>query len=177
VSISSNVTAVVTEDTSTVWWPWVLLLLIVAGLGIWLVMLTRRRREWDADFTRDLGEARWVADSLLPSVTSRDLPPAQLNQTWLDGKRRVDDLNSDLYRLGSAAPSSGRATRVREVSGALGSLQQSLEHDVALRSGGLPSDPIAVIALETSRQEVTRQRDALVAAIDNQPPATHHSAT
>jgi len=154
-----------------------LLLAIVAGVGIWLAMLARRRREWDADFSRDLGEARWVADSLVPSVTSRDLPPAQLNQTWLDGKRRVDDLNSDLYRLASDAPSSGRAARAREVSGALGSLQQSLEHDVALRSVGLPGDPNARLALETSLQEVTHRGGALVAAIEDRSKVTHHSAT
>jgi len=133
------------------------------------------RRRWDADFAQDLSEARWVLDSLVPSATNRLLPAEQTNQQWLDGKRRLDNLQSDLYRLGANPPTTARATHLGTVSGSLAALQQSLESDVALRTTAA-SAPDGARALEASLQTITHQRDALQAAIENRPTTPGHAA-
>jgi hypothetical protein len=162
-------------ESSTPWWPWALLAAVVAGLGIgWFAFLAPRRR-WDSEFTSRLSEARWVVDSLVPSATNRALPPEQASQQWLDGKRRLDDLQSGLYALGTDIPDTARAAHLGAVSGALGALQQSLEHDVALRATAdtVPEGPRA---LDESLQTVSHRRDALMAAIENRPPTGGHAA-
>ena len=133
-----------------------------------------KRRRWDAAFAKDLGEARWAVDSLVPSITNRTLPADQVTAQWPDGKRRLDDLQSDLYRLGTDIPNTERATRLGAVSGALGGLQQSLESDVALRSTA--TGPEGETALAASLQEVVRRREALITAIAGTPPTGSHQA-
>ena len=133
------------------------------------------RRRWDTAFASDLSESRWVVDSLVPSATNRALPPEQASQQWLDGKRRLDDLQSDLYRLGANPPNTARATHLGAVSGSLAALQQSLEHDVALRTSGDVS-PENARALDASLQTIAHQRDTLQAAIENRPPGPGHAA-
>jgi len=166
--------APVPETSSTPWWPWALLVAALAVLGgIWAVVGGKRRR-WDAAFAKDLGEARWAVDSLVPSITNRTLPADQVTAQWPDGKRRLDDLRSDLYRLGTDIPNTERATRLGAVSGALGGLQQSLESDVALRSTA--TGPEGETALAASLQEVVRRREALITAIAGTPPTGSHQA-
>jgi len=166
--------APVPETSSTPWWPWALLVAALAVLGgIWAVVGGKRRR-WDAAFAKDLGEARWAVDSLVPSITNRTLPADQVTAQWPDGKRRLDDLQSDLYRLGTDIPNTERATRLGAVSGALGGLQQSLESDVALRSTA--TGPEGETALAASLQEVVRRREALITAIAGTPPTGSHQA-
>ena len=133
-----------------------------------------KRRRWDAAFAKDLGEARWAVDSLVPSITNRTLPADQVTAQWPDGKRRLDDLQSDLYQLGTDIPTTERATRLGAVSGALGALQQSLESDVALRSTA--TGPEGETALAASLQEVVRRREALITAIAGTPPTGSHQA-
>ena len=166
--------APVPDSTSTPWWPWVLIVAILAVLGgIWAVVGGKRRR-WDAAFAKDLGEARWAVDSLVPSITNRALPAEQVAAQWPDGKRRLDDLQSDLYQLGTDIPSSERAARLGAVSGALGALQHSLESDVALRSTAV--GPEGEPALAASMQDVVRRREALIAAIAGTPSGGSHQA-
>ena len=166
--------APVPETSSTPWWPWALLVAALAVLGgIWAVVGGKRRR-WDAAFAKDLGEARWAVDSLVPSITNRTLPADQVTAQWPDGKRRLDDLQSDLYQLGTDIPTTERATRLGAVSGALGALQQSLESDVALRSTA--TGPEGEDALAASLQEVVRRREALITAIAGTPPTGSHQA-
>jgi hypothetical protein len=162
------------DSSSTPWWPWALLVAILAVLGgIWAVVGGKRRR-WDAAFAKDLGEARWAVDSLVPSITNRALPAEQVAAQWPDGKRRLDDLQSDLYRLGTDIPSSERAAKLGAVSGALGALQQSLESDVALRPTAV--GPEGETALAASMQDVVGRREALIAAIAGTPPGGSHQA-
>jgi hypothetical protein len=166
--------APVPDSSSTPWWPWALLVAVLAVLGgIWAVVGGKRRR-WDAAFAKDLGEARWAVDSLVPSITNRELPAEQVAAQWPDGKRRLDDLQSDLYQLGTDIPSSERAARLGAVSGALGALQHSLESDVALRSTAV--GPEGEPALAASMQDVVRRREALIAAIAGTPPGGSHQA-
>jgi hypothetical protein len=135
-----------------------------------------KRRRWDADFERDLAESRWVVDHLVPQATDRTLPTEQVQQQWLDGKRRLDDLQSDLYRLGTDIPSSDRATRLGAVSGALAAVQESLQSDIALRSTTAPGDLEGARALDASLQQVIHRRDALIAVIENRPTGPAHAA-
>jgi len=166
--------APVPEASSSPWWPWALLVAVLAVLGgIWAVVGGKRRR-WDAAFAKDLGEARWAVDSLVPSITNRALPADQVTAQWPDGKRRLDDLQGDLYQLGTDIPTAERATRLGAVSGALGALQQSLESDVALRSTA--TGPEGETALAASLQEVVRRRESLIAAIAGTPPTGSHQA-
>ena len=58
--------------------------------------MSGRRRRWDAAFDKDLSEARWAVDSLVPSITNRALPAAQVATQWPDGKRRLDDLQKGI---------------------------------------------------------------------------------
>jgi hypothetical protein len=133
------------------------------------------RRRWDAEFAQDLSEARWVVDALVPSATNRLLPADQTSQQWLDGKRRLDNLQSDLYRLGANPPTTARATHLGTVSGSLAALQQSLESDVALRSTAATT-PDSARALDASLQTISHQRDTLQAAIENRPTTPGHAA-
>jgi hypothetical protein len=154
--------------SSTPWWPWALLAAVVAGLGGWWAVVSGKRRRWDADFEKDLSGARWAVDSLVPSITNRALPAAQVTAQWPDGKRRLDDLQNDLYRLGADIPNNERALHLGAVSGALSALQQSLETDVALRATST-GDAASQAALAASMQTVAHRRETLVAAIANQP--------
>jgi hypothetical protein len=165
----------VPADSSTPWWPWALLAAAVAALLGWWAVVGGRRRRWDAAFEKDLGDARWVVDSLVPSITNRALPATQVAAQWPDGKRRLDDLQSDLYRLGSDIPTTERATHLGAVSGALGALQHSLESDVALRATA--AGPEGEAALAASLQEVVRRRETLIAAVANTPPGGTHQGS
>ena len=149
---------------------------MLVGLGAWLIAMLTKRRRWDAAFERDLAESRWVVDQLVPQATDRTLPPEQVNQQWLDGKRRMDDLQSNLYGLGTSIPNSERATRLGAVSGALAAMQESLQADVSLRATTTPGDLEGARALDESLQQVVRRRDALIAAIENRPPGAAHAA-
>jgi hypothetical protein len=155
----------------------VLLAAAVVGLGAWLAAMLTKRRRWDADFERDLAESRWVVDQLVPQATDRTLPVEQVQQQWLDGKRRMDDLQSDLYRLGTSIPNTERATRLGAVSGALAAVQESLQADVALRSTASPDDLEGARLLDASLQQVVKRRDTLIAAIENRPAGAAHAAT
>ena len=148
----------------------------MVGLGAWLADRAGKRRRWDADFERDLAESRWVVDHLVPQATDRTLPAEQVTQQWLDGKRRIDDLQSDLYRLGTSIPNTERATRLGAVSGALAAVQESLQADVALRSTASPDDLEGARQLDESMQQVVRRREALIAAIEDRPTGAAHAA-
>ncbi len=144
------------------------------------MMLTRRSR-WDKEFAHDVAEARWVVDHLVPAATDRSLPAAQVSEQWLDGKRRLDDLQSDLYRLGTAAPNSERAARLGSVSGALAALQESLQSDVALRSAAPTAaapdaEADGARELDASFQQVTHRRDTLIAVLEGRTPGAAHAA-
>jgi hypothetical protein len=117
-----------------------------------------------------------VVDSLVPSATNRMLPAGQVQQQWLDGKRRLDDLQSDLYRLGADIPTPSRATKLGALSGSLAALQQALEHDVALRATA-DTQPDGAAQLAASMQNVVHRRDALIAAIQERPPGGSHVAS
>ena len=166
----------VPASSSTPWWPWALLAAVVVGLLAWLAVVLSKRRRWDADFERDLAESRWVVDHLVPQATDRTLPTAQVTQQWLDGKRRLDDLQSDLYRLGTAIPSSERATRLGALSGALGAVQESLQSDIALRGTASPDTLEGARELDASLQQVVHRRDALIAVVENRPTGPAHAA-
>lgn len=146
------------------------------GLGAWLAIVLGKRRRWDTAFERDLAESRWVVDHLVPQATDRTLPTEQVTQQWLDGKRRIDDLQSDLYQLGTSIPNTERATRLGAVSGALAAVQESLQADVALRSTASPDDLDGARQLDESLQQVVRRRDALIAAIEDRPTGAAHAA-
>ena len=175
-SPSPSATApVAPADSSTPWWPWALLAVAAVGLALWWFVFAVPRRKWDAAFTDRLSESRWVIDSLVPSVTNRALSPEQASQQWIDGKRRIDDLQRGLYGLGAHIPGSSRAAHLGAVSGALAALQQSLERDVAVR--GMQSTlPDAARAADESLQTVSHRRDALMDAVEGRPPAPGHAA-
>lgn len=151
-----------------------LVVVLAAGVGWWLFALARRRR-WDAAFARDLAEARWVSDSLVPSIVNRDLPVDQVNQQWADGKRRLDDLASDLYQLSTTIPNTDRAERLGAVTGTLAALHQALENDVALRTQSDGSD-VALAGLAASAQAIEHRRASLVAAVDGAPAGGSHQS-
>jgi hypothetical protein len=154
----------------------VLLAALVAGGLAWFAVVAGKRSRWDKALDGDYAEARWAADQLVPSVTSRDLPVAQVQAQWADGKRRLDDLQRDLYRLGTDIPNGAeRAARLGTLSGALAALQQSLESDVALR---IADDGTAesAAALAASEQAVEHRREALRAAVLGSPAGGTHAA-
>ncbi|MCU0266191.1 MAG: hypothetical protein MUC45_08770 [Actinomycetia bacterium] len=145
---------------------WLLLGLVVVGGGAWLAVAASRRRAWDERYGGLLAEARWVHDSLAPSVTNRLTPDAQVQQQWPDGKRRLDDLQAGLYQLGPKVPDDTRAGRLNRVSGAVAALGSALTEDVALRGPAVAS---SAEALARSAQTVEACRGRLLAAIDDLP--------
>jgi hypothetical protein len=141
---------------------WLLAVAVVAGGIGWFILATRRRRRWDAAFGTELLEARWAADTLMPSVTDRSVSAAEVAARWSAGQRRLDVLQADLRRLADTAAGSRRADRVGQVSRAATALSQALGSDVALRSGTTVSE----VALVESRSQAQTRSDELLAAIE-----------
>jgi hypothetical protein len=92
------------------------------------------------------------------------MPTDQVTTQWVDGKRRLDDLQADLYRLGTDIPTTDRATKLGALTGSLAALQESLQGDVALRSG-VDAGTAEASALDASMAEVVTARTAVISAI------------
>jgi len=172
---SATATPTPTPESGTTWWPWALLAAIVVAALAWFGIVAGKKGRWDKALENDYAEARWAADQLVPSVTNRDLPVEQVQSQWADGKRRLDDLQRDLYRLGTDIPNGGeRAAKLGTLSGALAGLQQALEGDVALRIAA-DGTPESANALAMSAQAVEHRRESLRAAVLGTPAGGTHA--
>ena len=158
------------ETTGWPWWLWLLLVAAVAGGIAWFVLAARRRRTWDADFAAKSLEARWAADTLMPSVTDRAASVEEVAQRWRRGKPRLDELLTDLSQLAGTASGAERAAGASRVSEAVKALSQALDSDVLLRAGTSPTGQSDGELAESRRHAQTRA-DEVLAALENPEPS------
>jgi hypothetical protein len=162
-------------SSDSLWWVW-LLVAVAVGAIVWFVLAAARHRKWDAAFANELLEARWAADTLMPSVTDRSASAEEVAQRWSRGQPRLNDLQMRLTRLVDTAAGSRRAGRIAHVSGATTALGQALASDVALRSGTtLPAASEA--DLMESRSLAQTRSDALLDAIEDRTGSGEPQAT
>ena len=163
--------AAASEDSTDVpWWVWLLLAAAIAGGIAWFVLAARRRRDWDAAFAAKSLEARWAADTLMPSVTDRAASVEEVAQRWRRGKPRLDELLTDLSRLAGTASGAERAGRATQVSEAVKALSQALDSDVLLRAGTSPTGQ-SDGELAESRRVAQARADEVLAALESPEPS------
>ncbi len=164
---TASTAATASDDSGSLWWVWLLLAAAVAGGIGWFILASRRRR-WDAAFANELEEARWVIDTLVPSVTDRTVPAEEIAQRWRGDQPRLDDLQAQLATLAATASGTQRSDRAARVSGAAATLRQDLASDVALRTGR-ETPAVSDADLLESRGAVQTGSDTLLAAIQDRP--------
>jgi hypothetical protein len=158
------------ETTGWPWWLWLLLAAAIAGGIAWFVLAARRRRTWDADFAAKSLEARWAADTLMPSVTDRAATVEEIAQRWRRGKPRLDELLTGLSQLAGTASGAERSGRASQVSEAVKALSQALDSDVLLRAGTSPTGQGGG-ELDDSRGLAQTRADEVLAALENPEPS------
>jgi hypothetical protein len=154
--------------------------LVLAAILLSSLLASRRRKaataeEWDEGLKESLGEARWVHDVLSLDVANRatNRAPQDLSAVWQDGRRRMTDLESALYRTSSSAPHSRSDVPVYMVTDALRGLREALENDINLRAPSASTAPGQETLIEDSAALVSQRRHALLSAIQavEGPPA------
>lgn len=153
-------------------------LILIAGAVLLAIILiasllaSRRQRsasvgDWDNSLKESLGEARWVHDVLSLDIANRatNRPYADIRATWLDGQRRVKDLESELYRIQGSAPESRAEVPVSTLSDSLRALRESLDSDLNMRAPEAASAPGQSTLLDDSAALVSQRRQALMQAI------------
>ena len=158
------------ETTDSPWWPWLLVAAAIAGAVAWFVLAAKRRRTWDAAFAATLLEARWAADTLMPSVTDRAASVEEVAQRWRRGKPRLDELLTDLSQLAGTASGAERSGRASQVSEAVKALSQALDSDVLLRAGTSPTGQSDGELAESRRVAQTRA-DEVLATLESPEPS------
>jgi hypothetical protein len=153
-------------------------LILIAGAVLLAVVLiasllaSRRRRsasidEWDTSLKESLGEARWVHDVLSLDIANRatNRPYDDIRATWLDGQRRVKDLESELYRIQNSAPEGRAEVPVSTLSDSLRALRETLESDLNMREPEAASAPGQSTLLDDSAALISQRRQSLLQAI------------
>ncbi|MFZ0324116.1 MAG: hypothetical protein WAN48_08305 [Actinomycetes bacterium] len=131
-----------TSESTVSPWAWALVALLVVVLGFSLVMLARRRaskKRWDADFAAAAGSAKWINDTYIPSLLALGTAD-QLEQSWLEGATRINDVDNTLFQLETQAPDPDRATSVTNARTSLAALRQALQRVVDLAAAGADGD-------------------------------------
>jgi hypothetical protein len=173
---TSAIPANESESSDSLWWPWVLLIVVVAGGIGWFVFAAARHRKWDAAFALALQDARSVVDTLVPSLLDRSVSGEVLVERWRGSQRPLDELQTQLTGLAGTAAGAQRSDRIARVSGAAAGLRQALASDVTLRSG-IDVTTVAEAELAASRGLVLTRVDALLAAIEDRPDPAGLPAT
>jgi hypothetical protein len=150
------------ESTDTMWWWWLVVAAAIAAGSAWFLLAAARRRTWDDDFATKSLEARWAADTLMPSVTDRAAPVEEVAQRWRRGKPRLDELLTGLSRLAATASGAERSGRASRVSEAVKALSQVLDSDVLLRAGTSSTGQSGGELDESRRVAQTRADEVLV---------------
>lgn len=153
------------EESSDSWWVWLLAVAaLVAGI-VWFVLAGAHRRKWNSAYATELLEARWAADTLMPSVTDGSASADEVTERWRRGKPRLDHLLTELSRLADTAAGSRRSSQAAQVSGAAAALGQALPEVVIARRAGTGSTGAPTGELEESRRLARERADALLDAI------------
>jgi type IV secretory pathway VirB10-like protein len=171
------------SDDDTIWIALIVVgLLGIAGVLLYLWLSRRGTRveseaQWNKRLKADAGEARWINDVLAADIANRATSRTadELGRQWQEGRRRIDDLDAELFRLLSTAPTELAVTQTRNLTEALRALREALDTDVRLRAG--EPQPGQDVLLEDSAGTISGRRHLLagaIAAIENpdaQPPA------
>ncbi len=159
------------QESSTpaaLWWILGVLALAVLGGGIWLAVISARKRAWDTQLVSSRADGRWAATTLAPALVDPTLPLVMLGQQWADGQRRIDAAQVNVLGLSTTAPTEDRRGLARSLSDALVGLREALGAHVALRSQavGVPSEDAG---LQTSARAVERARQSLLTVLGPEP--------
>ena len=131
------------SDQGTVWWPWLLLALVVLGLLAWLLLRRRRANQvlaaWDARLDAARTEASWVEDALTAQVLAT--PTTEEAQAiWSAAQPRLLAIDESLHALLTDAPDEQRAAAATNLREQLARLVEAVRADVAGGSGGSADD-------------------------------------
>jgi hypothetical protein len=139
------------ETTGPPSWVWWLLaaVALAAIVAVALIVRSRRRRSWQADFTAAADEVAWFSRVLLPAL-GQAASPDGVRSGWNVGAARVIALEDGLTGLEDSAPYDDARTRTRTLRDAVRTARTRLQ--VLLESGTpTPQDLNAIAAeLETA---------------------------
>ncbi len=140
---SGEVAATPISDEGTVWWPWLLLALVVLGLLAWLLLARRRANQvlaaWDARLDAARAEASWVEDALTAQVLSTPTT-GEAQAIWSAAQPRLLAIDESLHALVADAPDEQRAAAATNLRDQLARLVEAVGTDVAGGSGGSADD-------------------------------------
>lgn len=137
---------------------------VIIGLVSWVSGRSRRRRQHDAERSRQLsqvvGGARWAHDQAAMTVLATTDPTA-LQSTWAAVQSRLFDLEASIATSDVGDSESDAA--IAQLGQRVGDLQSALAADVALRLSARAQQPELV---ENSRRTVLERNDQLERALD-----------
>jgi len=140
---AGDLAAAPVADQGAVWWPWLLLALVVLGLLAWLLLRRRAANQalaaWDARLDTARSEASWVEDALTAQVLST--PTTEEAQAiWGAAQPRLLAIDESLHALVADAPDEQRAAASTNLRDQLGRLVEAVGTDVAGGPDGSADD-------------------------------------
>ncbi|WP_062072665.1 hypothetical protein [Demequina sediminicola] len=144
------------EEGDVLWWPWVLLALVVLTIIIALAVKNGARSKWDSRLRKARAEFSWFEDSLIPQILSKP-SAAEAQSLWQAGRPRVLDIDQELHELSADAPTDERTSLAGSGLAVLRSLTASLDEDT---STAVATDADALrarrVAVDEARAEARR---------------------
>ena len=129
-----------------VWW---LVAAVVAGLaiGVPLVLRSRRRKTWQADYATARAEAAWLTRELVPELR-RSGSREQVAGGWDVWSARVRDLEDSLTALEATSPDEPPGAQARALRDAVRAARVRIEALVAPGSGLSTSAELAGVSTD-----------------------------
>lgn len=158
-------------DSGTPWWLWLVPLVAAAGGIWWFVTARSRRRRWDESLEAVRVQARWLLDTLVPTMVNPTAAASALSVHWDSAQLTLDKLEAGLADLVAEPPDEARRATARELAESVSQLRRAVATDLALRAGTspIPADPES---LGVSAASVQVARDRLAAALPMPTPAS-----
>lgn len=140
------------------------------GGGIWWFITARsRRRRWDESLAAEQDQARWLLDTLVPTMVNPTAAASALSVHWDSAQPTLDKVEAGLADLTAAPPDEARGATAQELAECVAQLRRAMAVDLALRAGTSPI-PADAESLGVSAATVQVARDRLAAALPTPTP-------
>lgn len=149
-------------SSGTTWWPWLVLVVLLALAGlIWYLVVRHKRQQvidaWDARLASARLDARWVEESLVPQVLSR--PTAvEAGAVWSGAQPRVLAIDEELHALATDSPDQERSADAAGLRQRYDRLVNAVGADATAGSDPVASSPDAFrarrAAIDTARRDL-----------------------
>ena len=97
-------------DSGTPSWLWLVPLAAAVGGIWWFVAARSRRRRWDESLEAQRDQARWLLDTLVPTMVNPTASPSALSVHWDSAQLTLDKVEAGLADLVAAPPDEARAS-------------------------------------------------------------------